>query len=73
MRLINMACTDDLELNAEVPASVSFSPCFGHYQLAIQYVPHVRLPRNGVYRRHCLSERKGNCFFFVFTQIMWRS
>jgi len=66
-------CSDDTQLDAEVPASFPCGPRLRHHQSAVQYISNVHLPRNGIHRRHCLSERKGKrlenrvCAFAIFT------
>jgi len=59
--------SDDSELDAEVPASLSPRARLRHHQPALQYVQDVRLPRNGVHCRHRVPERKGNCNSFSST------
>lgn len=57
--LCSLAHPDHPELHAQVPAQVPHSPGQRHPQAALQHLPHLRVPRDRLHRRHCLPERQG--------------
>lgn len=50
---------DNIELDAQVPATFPSSQSQRHHQVAVLNFPHIRVQRNRVHSRHRVPKRKG--------------